>query len=108
MVIERINLFPPEFMKGTQSLQILNDYIKANPQLADLQMSHKTGTWNLKDCLTKHAIDMTQNNKKQNHYITSRTYKYHLLLSEAIEKIKLKNLCHLSKRACLKRRKIRL
>lgn len=80
--IEKIDVLPPEFMKGTQSKTVLDQYVRSSPALATKNIRHNKGTWTLPNCVAKHEI------AGKNHYISSRSYKYYLILLEAIEKMK--------------------
>lgn len=74
--IEKIISLPPEYMVGAQSTQIINDY-KGNGGKFDTVLPGKKKT--LQDYLDANLIEVNDKShikKKQNHYITKKSFKY--------------------------------
>lgn len=69
--IDAINQLPPEFMTGTQSMNLINKFINNNP-LANIPFSGRTEK-SLSKSLDKYSA--TINGKVQNHRITWKFYK---------------------------------
>lgn len=75
---------PPQFMKGTQSIKTIQNYLTENPDFAAQRFVRRhiekpTTEWNLQECLAAHTVT------EQNHYISWRSYKYHLIAEKALE-----------------------
>lgn len=85
---KEIGLLPPEFMKGTQSISELEHYRKDHSELANTPFSHSKNNkpcaeWNIQECLKAHTVSV--NGKDQNHYISQRSFKYHLIAIELLK-----------------------
>lgn len=89
--IAEVNFLPARFMKTTQSRTVLKKYIKAHPEESTESIAKaKSGTTTLKKSLKKNTaigIDSHGNCKKQNHYVSFRSYKYHAMALEAMNSL---------------------
>lgn len=70
--IKAINKLPTEFMAGTQSMQIIDQYCKTYAEEINLSFPLKPNK-NLKQSLAKYRAN--QGDKSQNHRMTWKTYK---------------------------------
>lgn len=80
--IEGIQTLPPAFMKGTQSVSLLNQYYTSQVDLEFETLSGKKK--NLQNSLKKYQV--FQNNKLENHYITWKVNDYLSKVKDALEK----------------------
>lgn len=90
--IEVITRLPPEFMVGTQSFQLLSEYLETGNPLA-VEQPFPGKKKKLQNYLDKYLLEVSD--KTQNHYITKKSFKYlnflilslQNLTSEKIKKI---------------------
>lgn len=73
--INQVTFLPAQFMKPTQSRTALKKYLKDNPD-EDLKLSLEKNT--------AMGRDKTGSRRKQNHYVSFRSYKYHVMALEAV------------------------
>lgn len=89
--IAEVDFLPPQFMKGIQSMTALKIYMDSDPELANEPLhKSRSGTTTLKklvkqNSMTGYAKGLSR--RKQNHYISFRSYKYHLMLLEAMKRL---------------------
>ena len=85
--IEIITQLPPEFMIGTQSSQLLEQYIREVPQkILDQPIRGKKKPKTLQNCLDDNQVTvLVQGNPKiQNHFITKKTFKHFHFVTESL------------------------
>lgn len=74
--IEAIDFLPPEYMIGSQSSKIIEDYKKQGGQFDKILPGKKKSLQNYLDAYQLEGIDNYGKKKKQNHYITNKIFKY--------------------------------
>ena len=111
LILQQITRLPPNFMKGSQSLNLLKEYYEENINLQGIEA--------LKSKVDKHLIEVSQDpislgkrfikyyemaenphdiavlkgtveqdeTKMQNHLMNQKSIKYHLIVADALEKI---------------------
>lgn len=86
--IAEVDFLPPRFMKTTQSRTVLKEYMRANPDEAKEPIeTARSGSRTLKKTHkhnTAKGYDKNGRLKKQNHYVSFRSYKYHAMGLEAM------------------------
>lgn len=86
--IDEVNFLPARFMKTTQSRSVLKQYMKDHPDEAKAPIeTARSGTKTLKKSLknnTEKGYDKHGYGKRQNHYVSFRSYKYHAMGLEAM------------------------
>lgn len=76
--------FPPEFMKGTQSLTVLEKYFSENREAAEKPLG--SSGKNLIERVDHHCL--IRDSKKQNLFMSRRYRKYHLILLFLLNRLK--------------------
>jgi hypothetical protein len=84
--LQKITSLPPAFMKGSQNVEFLHEYISTYP--TDPEKENEINT--LTQSLAKHTNQVK--GKKQNHYINERSGKYHLLVLKALESLEMSDI----------------
>ena len=79
--LQFIKSLPPVFMVGSQSMKLLDQFKKDNPEKMDEIFPAKKKT--LKTSLAKTVI--TIEDGRQNHYISWKMYKYNKLILEKLK-----------------------
>lgn len=86
--IAEVDFLPSRFMKTTQSRTALKQYMKDYPEEAKAPIeTARSGTKTLKKSLksnTETGYDKEGFRKRQNHYVSFRSYKYHAMGLEAM------------------------
>lgn len=86
--IAEVNFLPACFMKTTQSRTALKRYMKDNPSEATAPIeTARSGSKTLEESLksnTKTGYGKSGARKKQNHYVSFKSYKYHTMALEAM------------------------
>lgn len=87
--IQEIVALPPAFMKSTQSKTALQQYFKNNPSLANQSyQKSRSGSATLSETVNRNTFpgyDSKGKLKMQNHYVSFRSFKYHMMALQAME-----------------------
>ncbi len=93
--LHRITALPPKFMKGVQSLELLEDY--SNTYLKDKE-SQKEKLWQN----TRRHIFEDENGKWQNGYMGGKSFVYHEFLLTALKTLKEEELTQIMQKTLLR------
>lgn len=86
--IAEVDFLPARFMKTTQSRTVLKQYMEDNPEKARAPIeTARSGAKSLKKTFKRNTAmgyDKNGTRRKQNHYVSFRSYKYHAMGLEAM------------------------